>query len=227
MKLSSLMVGIVMMAGCFSVASATPTLGVATDQYAYTDPNALYDQYIRYFADDNIVPATDDAYHGFVIGASGSQLTIFTSYKPWETPIYLMSNTGTDNAPISFNNNALTFQGAMCKIIGGYNNPARIYYQLMLPTAESYWSTCVFEQSKTFYLLSGAISYAGSITAGDYFFAIADSNHNGRADVKDDFSPKTTSAGGIPGTVPVPEPATWALMISGCAGIFLKRFKKS
>lgn len=217
------MVGVVTLLGCLGVAYATPTLGVATDQYAYVDPQALYDEYISYFTDGDIVPATDDDYHGFVIGTSGSQLTIFTSYKPWETPIYLMSNTGTDNAPITFNNSELTFEGEMKKIIGGYNNPARIYYQLMLPTEAAYWTTCVFEESKIFYLFTGIVTYAGSITAGDYFFAIADSNHNGVADVKDDFSPKTTSAGGIP--VPVPEPGTWALMFSGCACLFIQRFK--
>jgi len=131
---------------------ATPSLGVASDVYAYSSSSALSDEYIKYFA-DTITPAIDPAYHGFQVGQSGSNLTVFSSYVPWNYDIYFLSNTGGDNFPITYNNQQLVFNGTSAHQIDGYNNPSKIYYQILLPKTQSLWTTHMFGSS-TYYLFT-------------------------------------------------------------------------
>jgi hypothetical protein len=54
-----------------------------------------------------LVPA--DVYKGFVIGASGDPLSVWSIFNPAAYPIYLLANTGGDNLPMSFGGVPLTF----------------------------------------------------------------------------------------------------------------------
>lgn len=208
-----------------SQAYATPTLGVATDSgiYAYTDPSALTDEYINYFA-DTIVPAFDD-YEGFVIGPSGSDLTIFTSYNPSVEQIYLLAEVGAgENLPLTFNGSNPTGISPPSTFISGtapgFGDKPYAYWTLSQNSSD--WTTHIFESSRTFYLYTGPITYSGDWTLGYYFFSSAETNGTaglkyagGGGGQKDDTSPKTTSAGGEP----VPEPATMFLLLPALGGI--------
>ena len=201
---------------------ATPTLGVATDTgiYAYTDPMALTDEYIDYFA-DSIVPAMGE-YEGFVVGPNGSYLTVFTSYVPSSTSIYLLINNDFNNLPITFGGQSLGNMGDTGQANGYKPLP---YYGVLLPSDLSVWTTAVFEESKTFYLYKAQLNYSGDIADNCYFFAGADTDGTSGLQFKggtpDDFSPKTTSAGGH-----TPEPATMSLLGLGILGLagFRKRW---
>lgn len=224
MKITSIISLIATLLLTAAISYATPTLGVATNMYTYSDTSALTDEYVKHFAVDGIVPAIDPAYHGFVLGPSGSNMTVFTSYDPSVTDIYLMSNTGYDNFPLTFGGQALTSAGTMDKQIDGYNNPSKVYYKLLLPTDISAWTTQVFEESKTFYLYTAPIVYAGAFTPNDHFFSLADTNDVEGAGWGDDFSPKTTSVGGFPAAVP--EPSAMMLFGSGLLGLMGFKFGK-
>jgi hypothetical protein len=206
---------------------ATPQLGVATGTgiYAYTDSESLTDEYINYFA-EIILPA--DVYEGFVIGESGDTLTVFTSYNPLDTIIYLMADTGGNN--MGSNHDEMLFDGMLLTLdntippftdgkAAGYKDMPYAY--LALPQDLSYWTENVFENSKTFYLYEAEFEYTGDWTTGHYMWAAAEINsienlqYSGSGGKKDKFSPKTTSAGGYP----VPLPTTILLFGIGLIGL--------
>lgn len=213
---------------------ATPALGVATDTgiYAYTDPDAMGDEYINYFA-DTILPAVDE-YEGYVLGQSGSYLTIFTTYDPSLTQIYLLADTAGDHLPMTFGGNSLTLDSGYSFIKGqadGYSNRPYSYLGLT-DTADYYWKPAPGdfpkEDSKTFYFYKAPITYTGDWTTGYYFFAAAEINaksglqFSSSGGPHDKFSPKTASAGGYP----VPEPASLVLLGSGLLSLAVAGIRK-
>ncbi len=187
-------------------AMATPSLGVATGSYAYTSANPPTDAYIQYFADNNLSPGT---YEGFLIGPSGSTLTVFTSitgdniYLCWENAIQ------TANSPTITGYTSSTINVPK---IDGYNSDP--YTGVNLGSVNSSWTTLPAADFSpgTFYALTLTLNYSGTLPQGYYFFAEVNDGAS--------FSPKTSSA-----TVPVPPGLL--LLGTGMAGLIgIRRFRR-
>lgn len=198
---------------CQTESFATPKLGVATDTgiYSYLGGTPPTDKYMKYFAST----FESGPVEGFVVGPSGSYLTVFTSYDPTVKDIYLLASTGSDNLPITFGGTNLVSMGTIGQADGYLQKYP--YYGIQLSNVLSDWVTVndtdYFE--KTRYLYKRQITYAGDYDQEDYFFASADKDGTSGlqfdAGKKDGFSPKTTSA--CYGTAKVPEPTTLSLLI--------------
>lgn len=207
-----------------ATAQAVPSLGVATD-VAYvgsTGQTGLTD-YQAYFV-NTFIPGTD-AQHGFVIGPSGSDLTVFTNLTGYNIYLLWTSTLQSANNP-SITGYATNHYGA----VGQFNGyiPADYYGVFLGPVVTSgpgQWDLLPTDpfNPAPFYAFSVQLNYSGDIASGQYFFAIADTDGagpsgNGRTSPNyDPFSPETTSATGTP--PPVPEPGTFLLLGSGLIGL--------
>jgi len=224
-KLIILIIGLVIL---FSQSEtfATPSLGVAsyTGEYLYKEGDAppTGDKWIQYFNHPTLVPSGSEL-EGFVIGPSGSDLAVFTSYNPSVYDIYLLANTGPNNLPITFGGADLNSSN-----IGGYIGQVdgylqdNTYYGLQLSDDINDWlevnDTNYFET--TYYIYKRPITYANGYDQEDYFFAMADTNGTDGLQFgsgkKDDFSPKTSSTC----DEKIPEPTTLSLVGMGILGVF-------
>jgi len=230
-KRLSLAISIIIITGLFFpyAVSATPRLGVATDSgiYAYTDPDMIDDEWLKYFADD-IIPAIGE-FEGFKVGPSGSFITVFTSYDVLTTPVYLLASPGAELMPTTFGGVPFTLDdySFITGQTGGYTGRPYAYLQLV-DTGTYSWkpapSDFLKEGDKTFWFYTAPITYTGEWVDGYYFFAAAETDgtpglqFNG----SDAFSPKTTSAGGHE----TPEPATMLLFGLGTLGFGIARRRK-
>lgn len=209
---------------------ASPRLGVATGTgiYAYTDPAALTDAYIDYFA-DTIVPADElnGGEEGFILGASGENVTIFSRYNPTYSDLYLLANTNGANLPLSFGGELFTEDTTdddafVTSQIDGYT--FQPYSYLSLSSFADYW-TKIFINGTKYFTLTASFEYGDTWQPGSYLFAVNDTRDIGHLSQKDAFSPKTTSATGGGGGSSIPEPATMLLFAPGVAAIFMRKKK--
>jgi len=180
----------------FTNAFAVPSLGVATTNgYVYTTPSAPTDAYITYFVGSNKIPGT---YEGFIIGPSGSTLTVFTNVTGQDIYLGLENQIYTTNSPITFSGSALT-QINIPKF-DGYNSQPYWGVNLEEATTANGWTALTDPAFPgTYYYKNVTFNYTGTLPLGYYVFAFTLEPR--------DFSPKTSSAT----TVPVPP----ALMLLG------------
>jgi hypothetical protein len=219
-------------------AMAVPSLGVATYESYATAPGDTPQDYQDYFVEGNFVSGSD-ANHGFALGPSGSELTIFTNIL--EADIYLLTDTdaGFENSP-TFGGSALTLITYDTGQADGYKLTP--YYALNLGTVQENttweWELLTVDpfiddpfNPGPFYKLTATIEYSGTFPDGSYLFAAADENMNGElyfnsspcegegCSVTDPFSPKTAS------TTPIPEMQSVYLFGMTLIGLVISRRK--
>lgn len=220
-RLLLLVLGLLFVSCSFSFGATI--LGVATDSgYAYADADSLNDEYVKYFT-NNIYPAADPDYHGFVIGASGSKLSVFVTEDILGGDIYLMSNLGYDNGEgtqnLQFGSQVLNPMVGTGQL-DGYRNPAptgsNFYYGVLLSSG-NWVKTSLQMGGQWIYTNTDNIYYSGQLSLGDYFFSAYDADGNGILTEREGFSPKTKSATHNP---PIPEPGTLALMFMGLMRLY-------
>ncbi len=223
-----------------AIAYAVPSLGVGTDSYVNgTDP------YQTYWGG-----STTGSGEGFLIGASGSDLHVWSNILG--SDIYVLTT-----ADVYANNNIL-FGGAINEydVQGQFESYAPTpYYGVDLgPVNTATWDNLTADaptiwNPKDFYSINVEVTYNGSIGADQWIFAAADTNGlaglqasptkvgdityaadtwlnwDGKPVIPEDStSPKTTAARG---GNQVPEPSTIWLMGMGLAGLGIYRRKRS
>jgi hypothetical protein len=213
-------------------AMAVPSLGVATDgTYAYAPEDTLEDlDYQSYFTSDFV--SGSDANHGFALGPSESELTIFTNIL--DADIYLLTDTNAwDEAnPIIFGGSSLSLIVYETGQADGYKPTP--YYALNLGIVDpNTWTLLPADPFNPgdYYALTATIEYSGTFPDDSYLFAAADADMNGNlyfnssfcgsdeCSVTDPFSPKTDS------TTPIPEMQSIYLFGMTLIGLVISRRK--
>ena len=207
-----------------TAAQAVPELGVGTGTFACGGATEYYECF----------SGASGSGHGFIIGSSPAPGTVWADADAFGTgtsgaDIWLIGDSSFSGS-VTFAVGATNYNFSSLGNVGTFGSYATPYYGVNLGGIDEnpgwvqvnvpgLWPN---NGGNDTYMLSGSLTYPGTVTPGNWLFVVAavdglDGTDFG-ASGHDQFSPKTTSAF-------VPEPGTVLLLGSGLLGLVLYRRK--